>query len=73
LGEAYLGTKEPDKVLPELEAASELKPKDDEIELAYAKGLAAVGRKADAKTHLQAILERDAKNAEERAELEAIK
>ncbi len=73
LGEAYLGTKEPNKALPELEAASELKPKDDEIELAYAKGLAAAGRKADAKTHLQAILERDAKNAEARAELEAIK
>jgi hypothetical protein len=50
LGAAYLGTKEPAKALSELEAASELKPKDDEIELAYAKGLAALGRKDDAKS-----------------------
>jgi predicted Zn-dependent protease len=73
LGEACLGTKEPTKALPELEAASELKPKADEIELALANGLAAVGRKADAKMHPQAILERDAKNAEVRAELETLK
>jgi cellulose synthase operon protein C len=73
LGEAYLGLHEPQKALAELEAASELKPKDDEVELAFAKALAAAGKKDEAKTHLQEILDRDGKNAEARAQLDALK
>jgi tetratricopeptide (TPR) repeat protein len=73
LGEAYLGVHEPQKALAELEAAAQLKPKDDEVELALAKALAAAGKKDEAKTHFQAILDRDAKNAEARTQLEALK
>jgi tetratricopeptide (TPR) repeat protein len=73
LGEAYLGAHEPQKALAELEAAADLKPKDDDVELALAKALRAVGRNADAKTYLQAILDRDAKHAEARKELDALK
>jgi predicted Zn-dependent protease len=73
LGEAYLGAHESQKALAELEAAADLKPKDDDVELALSRTLRAMGRKADAKLHLQAILDRDAKNAEARAELDSLK
>jgi tetratricopeptide (TPR) repeat protein len=73
LGEAYLGAHESQKALAELEAAADLKPKDNDVELALSKTLRAMGRKADAKMHLQAILDRDAKNAEARAELDSLK
>lgn len=73
LGEAYLGVHEPQKALAELEAAAELKPKDDDVELVLAKALAVAGRKAEARTHLQAILDRDAKNTEARSELDSLK
>jgi predicted Zn-dependent protease len=73
LGEAYLGVHEPQKALAELEAAAELKPKDDDVELVLAKVLAVAGRKAEARTHLQAILDRDAKNTEARSELDSLK
>ena len=72
LGEAYLGVHEPQKALAELEAAAQLKPKDDDVELALAKGPRRGGQ-SEAKTHFQAILDRDAKNAEARAQLEALK
>ena len=73
LGEAYLGVHEPQKALAELEAATQLKPKDDEVELALAKALATAGKKDEAKIHFQAILDRDGKNAEARSQLEALK
>jgi predicted Zn-dependent protease len=73
MAEAYLGDKSPQKALPELEAAADLKPKDDEIELLLAKTQLTLGRPADAKTHLKAIVERDAKNAEARSLLESLK
>jgi thioredoxin-like negative regulator of GroEL len=59
--------------VPEFEAAAELKPKDDEIELALAKALSAAGRAADARKHLTAILDRDGKNAAARTLLDSIK
>jgi tetratricopeptide (TPR) repeat protein len=73
LGEAYLGAKELNRAVPEFEAAAELKPKDDEIELALAKALSAAGRAADARKHLTAILDRDGKNAAARTLLDSIK
>jgi tetratricopeptide (TPR) repeat protein len=73
LGLAYLGAKQVKQALPELEAAVELKPKDDELELAFAKALAAAGRVQEARTHLTAILERDGKNAAARAALDGLK
>ena len=44
LGAAYLGAKRVKQALPAIEAAVELKPKDDDLELAFAKVLAAAGR-----------------------------
>jgi cellulose synthase operon protein C len=73
LGEAYLGVHQPQQALAELEAAAELKPKDDDVELVLAKALVAVGHKAEARTHFQAILDRDAKNTEARTELDSLK
>jgi tetratricopeptide (TPR) repeat protein len=73
LGEAYLGAKEIKRALPEFEAAIELKPKDDELELAFAKALALAGRTPEARTHLTAILGRDGKNAAARAALDGLK
>jgi tetratricopeptide (TPR) repeat protein len=73
LGEAYLGAKEVKKALPEFEAAVELKPKDDDLELAFAKALAAAGRAPEARKHLTAILDRDGKNAAARAALDGLK
>ena len=73
LGEAYLGAKEIKKAIPELEASLELKPKDDDLELAFAKALAAGGRVPEARTHLKAILDRDGKNASARAALDGLK
>jgi tetratricopeptide (TPR) repeat protein len=73
LGKAYLGAKEIKKALPEFEAAVELKPKDDDLELAFAKALAAVGRAPEARKHLTAILDRDGKNTAARAALDSLK
>jgi cellulose synthase operon protein C len=73
LGEAYLGAKQIKQALPELEAAVELKPKDDDIELAFAKALSAAGRAPEARKHLQAILDRDGKNAAARTALDKLK
>jgi tetratricopeptide (TPR) repeat protein len=73
LGEAYLGAKEVKKALPEFEAAVELKPKDDDLELAFAKALVAAGRAPEARKHLTAILDRDGKNTAARAALDALK
>jgi tetratricopeptide (TPR) repeat protein len=73
LGLAYLGAKQVKQALPEFEAAVELKPKDDDLELAFAKALAAGGRIPEARTHLTAILERDGKNADARAALDRLK
>ncbi len=73
LGEAYLGAKEVKKALPEFEAAVELKPKDDDLELAFAKALAAAGRAPEARKHLTAILDRDGKNSAARAALDSLK
>jgi len=73
LGEAYLGAKEIKKALPEFEAAVELKPKDDDLELAFAKALAAAGRAPEARKRLTAILDRDGKNTAARAALDGLK
>jgi cellulose synthase operon protein C len=73
LGLAYLGAKQVKLALPEFEAAVDLKPKDDDLELAFAKALAAGGRIPEARTHLTAILERNGKNADARAALDGLK
>jgi tetratricopeptide (TPR) repeat protein len=73
LGLAYLGAKQAKQALPEFEAAVDLKPKDDDLELAFAKALAAGGRIPEARTHLTAILERNGKNADARAALDGLK
>src|SRR5580704_11173290 len=73
LGDAYVGAKEIKKALPEFEAAVELKPKDDDLELAFAKALVAASRAPEARKHLTAILDRDGKNAAARAALDGLK
>lgn len=72
MGEAYLALGDIKKALPELEAADQLKPNDNAIEILLSRALIASARRADAKKHLQAMLARDKTNADVRTLLKSL-
>jgi tetratricopeptide (TPR) repeat protein len=64
LGVAWTGLENHPRAIQEFEAALQLRPGDDGLQLAAARAHLAVGEKAEAKLHLQGILKRSPNQAD---------
>lgn len=63
LAQAYEGLEQPAKALQELQVAAEIKPDDNDLAVEVAKAEIAAGKKAEAKTRLEALLKKSPNHA----------